>query len=581
MTEINQKVQDPIFIKQHLVNQIDNIKSDIQSLIDKKRELTDKTEIAQCVEQKQKKMTTLKSLNDKLKEINNKERIENQKRYELQSVTRAIDNIEFGGAKKRNNRLAMDKAKQAKAERELTRIKFMEYERIEQEYMKYDSKSVPGFLFLHKSVLKSYGLCPYIDIDLENPLDSIDVEKNRLEWLSSMDDKGLVYFSLCNDLLMKNVIKELLLQKQNLEQDILNFISSVLTPSQFEYYNNSDMFIQEYNLCNVKTKRLKERFKTMINWLSILYSETDIEFHKYLSNRYDLQIVVNLIDSKESGKVLTNVEKLQRSMSCERFTNFLEKYNTIKESIDTKQKFCNNTLRNLKLDFYCYLTDKQNFLSKQEIPSIKKLKISQEGKYYKKWSLLNDDEKFERFKSFSIYYIDKNLIDVKLLDKDLRETKIDELEKLLIESFQSKKLFYKNITWNVKRGIIETIKILRYNDDNTFSLSRPEPVKINETTSTSNTTDKTNSTIDMNSIKKKVSSRTIITKESEKIINEDLLYFILKRVQNGTLESAKEDKEKFAERIKTRLKVKKITVNDKMKIFEKYDEIFNVVINNK
>jgi hypothetical protein len=402
-----------------------------------------------------------------------------------------------------------------------------------------------------------------------------------LEWLSSMDDKGLVYFSLCNDLLMKNVIKELLLQKQNLEQDILNFISSVLTPSQFEYYNNSDMFIQEYNLCNVKTKRLKERFKTMINWLSILYSETDIEFHKYLSNRYDLQIVVNLIDSKESGKVLTNVEKLQRSMSCERFTNFLEKYNTIKESIDTKQKFCNNTLRNLKLDFYCYLTDKQNFLSKQEIPSIKKLKISQEGKYYKKWSLLNDDEKFERFKSFSIYYIDKNLIDVKLLDKDLRETKIDELEKLLIESFQSKKLFYKNITWNVKRGIIETIKILRYNDDNTFSLSRPEPVKINETTSTSNTTDKTNSTIDMNSIKKKVSSRTIITKESEKIINEDLLYFILKRVQNGTLESAKEDKEKFAERIKTRLKVKKITVNDKMKIFEKYDEIFNVVINNK
>jgi hypothetical protein len=581
MTEINQKVQDPIFIKQHLVNQIDNIKSDIQSLIDKKRELTDKTEIAQCVEQKQKKMTTLKSLNDKLKEINNKERIENQKRYELQSVTRAIDNIEFGGAKKRNNSLAMDKAKQAKAERELTRIKFMEYERIEQEYMKYDSKSVPGFLFLHKSVLKSYGLCPYIDIDLENPLDSIDVEKNRLEWLSSMDDKGLVYFSLCNDLLMKNVIKELLLQKQNLEQDILNFISSVLTPSQFEYYNNSDMFIQEYNLCNVKTKRLKERFKTMINWLSILYSETDIEFHKYLSNRYDLQIVVNLIDSKESGKVLTNVEKLQRSMSCERFTNFLEKYNTIKESIDTKQKFCNNTLRNLKLDFYCYLTDKQNFLSKQEIPSIKKLKISQEGKYYKKWSLLNDDEKFERFKSFSIYYIDKNLIDVKLLDKDLRETKIDELEKLLIESFQSKKLFYKNITWNVKRGIIETIKILRYNDDNTFSLSRPEPVKINETTSTSNTTDKTNSTIDMNSIKKKVSSRTIITKESEKIINEDLLYFILKRVQNGTLESAKEDKEKFAERIKTRLKVKKITVNDKMKIFEKYDEIFNVVINNK
>jgi hypothetical protein len=586
MAEVKQNAHDQVFIKQHLVNQIDNIKNDIQSLLDKKRNLTDKTEISNCIDQKQKKMAMLKCLNDKLKDLNNKERIEIQKRNELRYITRAIDNIHFGAAKKKNNSLAMDKAKQAKAERDSTRIKFREYEKMEQKYLEYDSKNVPGCLFLHKDVLKSYGLCPYLDIDLENPLDSLDVEKNRLEWLASMEDKGLTYFSLCNNLLMKEEVTELLLQKKTLENDILDYIISLLTPSQFEYYNNSDLFIQEYNSCNVKTKRLKERFRTMINWLSILYSETDIEFHKYLSNRYNLQVVVNIIESKDTTKQFTNMEKLQRSISVERFTNYLEKYSETNDLIDKKQKFCMNTLKNLKLDFYSYLTDRQNFLNRQDIPSIKRLKISQEGKYYKKWSQLTDDERFERFKSFSVYYIDKNLIDAKLLDKGLRDVKINELEKLLTESFRIKQLVYKNITWNIKLGFIEVIKILKYNDDNTFSLLKNKTQQECNTTSTNvntNSTDTNSTNIYGQPIsnKKKVSSRTIITKESEKIINEELLYFILKRVNNGTVEVTKEDKEKFAERIKMKLKIKKITVNDKIKIFEKYDEIFDVVVNNK
>jgi hypothetical protein len=319
----------------------------------------------------------------------------------------------------------------------------------------------------------------------------------------------------------------------------------------------------------------------MINWLSILYSETDIEFHKYLSNRYNLQIVVNIIESKETTKQLTNMEKLQKSISVERFTNYLEKYSETNDLIDIKQKFCTNTLKNLKLDFYSYLTDRQNFLNRQDIPSIKRLKISQEGKYYKKWSQLTDDERFERFKSFSVYYVDKKLIDAKLLDKGLRDVKINELEKLLVESFRMKQLLYKNITWNIKLGFIEVIKILKYNNDNTFSLLKN--VNTNSTNANTNSTDTTSTNIYGQPIsnKKKISSRTIITKESEKIINEEMLYFILKRIQNGTVESTKEDKEKFAERIKTKLKIKKITVNDKIKIFEKYDEIFDVVVNNK
>ena len=82
-------------------------------------------------------------------------------------------------------------------------------------------------------------------------------------------------------------------------------------------------------------------------------------------------------------------------------------------------------------------------------------------------------------------------------------------------------------------------------------------------------------------LKKKVSSRTIITKDSEKIINEELLFFILTRIKNGVDTIDQKDKEIFCDTIKIKLKVKKLMLNDKTRIYKKYDEIFEIVKNNK
>ena len=168
----------------------------------------------------------------------------------------------------------------------------------------------------------------------------------------------------------------------------------------------------------------------------------------------------------------------------------------------------------------------------------------------------------ERFKEYFGNY--PSLWHSDISEKDNVSMTLSELLKL---AYGSKKMVYRDFVWNTTRGIIETVKILNYDKELGFVLKytkqQPQKVDNNEPTN----------------VKKKVSTRSIITKESEKIINEDLLYFIVKRIQNGTV--SKEDKEAFAERIKMKLKIKKITVNDKMKIFEKYDEIFEVVKNNK
>ena len=81
---------------------------------------------------------------------------------------------------------------------------------------------------------------------------------------------------------------------------------------------------------------------------------------------------------------------------------------------------------------------------------------------------------------------------------------------------------------------------------------------------------------------KKISTRTIITKQIEKIINEELLYFIIKKLKGSETDDDKDDdKEEFIDHIKEKISVKKINKNDKEIIYKKYDEIYIIIKNNK
>ena len=586
-------VRESSYIKQHLLQQIDNLKTDIQNLIDNRKNLDKKEDIESYNALKQKHMGQLKSLNDKLKEIVRNERYESQKQNEISMLSKAIDNMEFGGAKKKNNRLAMDKAKQDKQQRDSIKMKYLEYQEAEKKYLQYDSKKYPGSLFLSKNILKSYGLCPYLDLDLNN-LESIDkdlLDKNRLSWLQEQSDNGSLFFDLYDDLIDKKNLIELRKTKLQYETDINDLLKQSLTDSQNEYLQKSIVFLEEYVNCMIKTKRIKEQFKIMINNISILFSETNLEIHSYLSIRFNITLVVNIIDSE---KKISNFDRLQSSIIVENFNNYLEKYKTIIESESKKEKYVTNTLNNLKLDLYNYLTDKQNFIKNENILS-KKSSVTQVGKYFDKWSSLSKEQKLERFESFSIYYIDKHLIETRLLDTSFRDTFANTLYNLLKDAFESKQLFYKNISWNIKKGVIDYVKILQY-EDKVFKLNVPDRTadKINDQTDKVNDqTDKVNDQKDKveNKINdqtdkavkintKKVSTKQIITKDTEKIINEDLLHFILKRIQSGVNEISEQDIETVLERIKIRLRVKKLSTKDTSYISDKYKEIFEVVNNN-
>jgi hypothetical protein len=503
---------------------------------------------------KQRKMSELKKLNEDLKLIYKKEKLEQTKRNQLISIQRTMDNLDFRAAKKRNNSEAMDNAKKAKEQRELLRKTYLESQEIEKKYLEIDSKIVPGNLFLHEDVIKKYGLCPFINVK-ENEIGK-EIEKKRLEWLESTDDKGELYYNLYKDFYENTIINSLLKEKQKIEDSIEEFIKKSLSPSQNEIYNDSISLLQDYIKCNIKSKRIKERYKNFVNNMSILYSETSFTLHNYLSLKYNIPIIVNIINKNENK--LNKQEKMVKIISIEEFENLVEKFSKIDKSLEQKSKFNMNIIKNINSNLYYYLTNNQEFLKTVSINKKQNDIFTQKGKYFKRWILLSNDEKLERFYSFSEFFVKKCGCDNNLIEK---------LYNLLKNDFLEKRIVYRDYIWNVKSGIIENVKILRYDKEK-------EDFILKYTTSKKKESSKESS--------KKVSTKTIITKNIEKIINEELLYFIVKKLKNNKeTETEVKNKEEFFDHIKEKLSVKKINKNDKEIINKTYDNIYLIIKNNK
>lgn len=547
----------PFNSKNSIEQRVNILKTEIEYISKLNKAQITNEERKENVNLKQRKMSELKKLNEDLKLIYKKEKLEQTKRNQLISIQRTMDNLDFRAAKKKNNSEAMDNAKKAKEQRELLRKTYLESQEIEKKYLEIDSKILPGNLFLHEDVIKKYGLCPFINIK-ENETGK-EIEKKRLEWLESSDDKGEFYYNLYKDFYENTIINSLLKEKQKIEDSIEEFIKKSLSPSQNEIYNDSISLLQDYIKCNIKSKRIKERYKNFVNNMSILYSETSFTLHNYLSLKYNIPIIVNIINKNENK--LNKQEKMVKIISIEEFENLVEKFSKIDKSLEQKSKFNMNIIKNINSNLYYYLTNNQEFLKTLSIVNKKQNDIfTQKGKYFKRWILLSNDEKLERFYSFSEFFVKKHGCDNNFIEK---------LYNLLKNDFLEKRIVYRDYIWNVKSGIIENVKILRYDKEK-------EDFILKYTTSKKKESSKESS--------KKVSTKTIITKNIEKIINEELLYFIVKKLKNNKeteTETEIKNKEEFLNHIKEKLSVKKINKTDKEIINKTYDNIYLIIKNNK
>ena len=581
-----------------LNTRINLIKNNIQDIIDK---CSNKDEMEDIIYnslqiKKQEYMSELENAMKELKSLKNKSRLQT----DYKKVVSATDTMQYYRLKNKPN--SEELMNQVKKKREEAQQDFENMKRIEEDYNLKENQScdtLPGFIFFYKDIVNNYGICPYIEI-------TDDIFNKRKEWLSNQSDKGELYYSIYDKLIIQTDYNKLQLSKKAMEEELQKLHMNYLNSSQYDMFIKTEDIIKEYNDANIKTKKLKDKFKIIINNVSNLVIETGLNINEYIKNYYGLYIPINIPIKHNIDIVIDANNKFLVSL----YNDKISEYVHIIEEIDILKRFINNTITNLKYELYQYL---------YKATSVKKQTVNQVGKCFKKWSKMTDEEKEERYNSFSEYFVTKYLVNVNIIDKEQSHDMIISLNKLLKENM--KRIKYKNIKWNIKKGIIEQISCLKYNSElNEFYITQ-EKNKDNEKTNEKdnndnnekNNNEKNNNENDKENNKdkdnendneknkgkdnikkvnseskrhhsaktKKVSStRTIISKENEKIINEELVIFILEAKKNKNLNDIKVLKEEFIEKLKIKLLLKRITLNDKIHIFKIFDDIYTVIINN-
>lgn len=396
-------------------------------------------------------------------------------------------------------------------------------------FLKNDPIEVPANLFLHESIIKNYGLCPYIhNVDL----DCEQVKKNRIMWLQQQSDKGNLYYELYNKIIKLSEIELLEEHKKVIEKDIEYLINITLNESQEQIYVNIIELIYEYKTSKLKTKKVKEKLNKIIFLSEKLYNDSCLNIHDYLNKKTNINICINDNDKdKDNGDDSLRLIQGNFQMNIEKYDDILNK---IKNSRKYVKNILKHTYKSLEL-----------FLSRDQKPDI----FKQQGKYFKKWSLLTQEEKYERLKSYVTYYVSKHF-----KNNDEQNEKMYECVKTL---FDNKLLNYSNIKWNVKVGLIEKINNIFYDENtDTFVTNIKEKSKI-----------------------KKSLPRTILSTQNDEIINEHILTFLIKNKKEQNIMDNK-FKQLCFDNIKSVLEIKVISKSDYIILDKKYNDIYNIIQTN-
>ena len=535
--------------KESVQKKIDYLKRDIQYLIDRKKNNYSITNVGDLDREKQEKINELSSLTKVLSDIENDESTLSKRDRRLKAVVNAIDSLE------------------SKISRGVAKDDYSLF----LESCKYEPADMPGYLFLHNTILEKYGVCEHIKMNIENDSfqklcnKTTDIKSLREEWLSNTIDKGQTFYDLRDKIIYSSEISSYKKEKDLIVNKIEALIKNCFTTEQYDLWEKCLVLIGEYQDANVKTKKMKDKFNHVINDLSVLFSQTDLPVHDYLSLIHkNLMFIVNSIQIDEKTKIGHDV--------LTDFRQHLQSLQKISEKIDTQQKHNATVVQNLNNEYYLFCTNKKSF------SQYNKHTFIQTGKYFKKWSGLSNEERLERLESYANYFVESYMISSNIIHTEEKSSILEQLVNVLHDGYHNKTLTFRYLKWDIKYGIITSIDILKYNkEEGRFYLLNTKPKSTtNQKTSKSITTSETTSGTDIANVsKRKSSTKNYITSTNEAKLNEIILTFVIKNMKD--IASKKLSKEDCLEEIKQKLYLKKLSPEDKSQIFLRYDLIAKTV----
>lgn len=449
----------------------------------------------------------------------------------LKRIRNQVNSIEINimsRKTKNSGKLCLDEIDK---QRQLAEDAYKQQEEIRTKYEEHDSVLLPAYIFCANDILDSYSLCPHIFLNFNdlNGETVSNLEKKRSEWLNNTSDKGELFKTLYERIHNQHNLKSIDLDRIKLVHEIDDFLKHGLTSEQYALLKESEVELLDYKNAPVKSKKKKEKFNHVINNISLLVGHTKLSLHTMLSIKYDLHFIINDVQTND----------LTSKIKQDQFNLMIDTWKKLNDAYNQEVKYIKNTKEYSKIKLVeCHL--------EYEKTGIYISPITQSGRYYKKWSSLKDTEKLDRVNSYSKYFVRKSFVMKDVVKQDKEDELVLKINTILEKAITEKSITSNSIKWNIKSGIITSIKGLEYNaETEEFTLTtQPRQRSV-----------------------RKVSQRSIFSKSNENVINDVILKCVLMGANNTNTLTA----------LKDALKINKISSNDRELFQKRFDEIKGIV----
>lgn len=309
------------------------------------------------------------------------------------------------------------------------------------QYNDCDDSKHPAWTFLINEVVKTYGICPFLNNQDE------DSFQKRVEWLNSQKDKGQLYYEIVEKLTTPTFMEELEKHVVDLKNELTEYVQKMLKnvdslDDDVQIIIDHDKLVENIRLrkeAKSQTKMVKEIWNQTLRCLDHIVLSIGIDFTKYIQAVHGYVVRYKPPSLPEGKYVDSEFESL-----FERHSAAVAKMNNTKNMIEKEKE-----------DAWRQLTTliKNNF------------QVEQVRKYYKKWSSLTPDKKEDRIKSYCEWYARKN-------NKTMAFA--DQMATFIASKMDGKELRMMDIKWDIKLGIITDINIVVTEDDG-FELAKRAP----------------------------------------------------------------------------------------------------------
>lgn len=313
-------------------------------------------------------------------------------------------------------------------------------------YMQRDTLEVPGWLFLTPSILSLYGICPHLDVTQPPEI----ILSLRKHWLDNRIDGGDAYraafATMASDTHPANLVKHADDARLNLTQAVRAAFEC--HPRPLPALDPLLEVITSYKQSKNRSKKVKTAWEKTMEDIRTVQAEITFDMLLYYDLLTGAKITKVTIADLSTG---TGDDKLQ---DCVRAVISADKaLKTHREHVHTQYTKATDKL----YDLIC-----AGFV------------IEQEGRYFKRWYNLSDEEKRERIGSFCEHYL--GTLGTLGATND-RQRLLGELRTFVEESLAKKTLKISEVKWSTKAGKIETINRLQYNGESFFLAVEDEEAK--------------------------------------------------------------------------------------------------------